>query len=324
MNLDWRPAPLARQDRHHLFRTDVLRGLTAASRSIPPRWFYDDTGYQLFEAITRLPEYYPYRAEARLLERHAATIAAQAGPVASIVEFGAGSSTKTPLLLRALGPSAYVPIDIAGDHMRHAAALLATTFPALAVTPIEADFLEPVALPPDLPRRRLGFFPGSTIGNFDPDMAVDLLRRIGEALGPQSLLLIGIDHLKDSNLILPAYDDDAGITARFNRNLLDRINRELGGDIPTATFRHRAIWNERLSRVEMHLEAMADVAFSVAGRPFSVSAGETLHTENSYKYGLRDARMLLRAARWEPLGEWSDPDGLFLMILAENGAPITS
>ena len=313
-------APFEPRDIRPAFRADVLHGLAAPQRTIPPRWFYDDEGCRLFDAITRLDEYYPTRAETALLEQHAGNIAATAGAIGTMLELGSGSSTKTPHLLRALAPRAYVPIDIAGDFMRESVAALAADFPEIDITPIEADFLHPLVLPEHLPGRKLVFFPGSTIGNFDPDTAVSLLRGMSDSLGDGALLLIGIDHLKESSVLVSAYDDADGVTARFNLNLLHRINRELAGDIPVANFRHRALWNERFSRIEMHLEATAETIFTIAGQTFTIPAGETIHTENSYKYGFRDARFLLRAAQWQPITEWTDPNHQFMMILAEAGA----
>src|SRR3954463_15797131 len=300
------------------FRRDVLAGLAAPTRAISARWFYDRRGSELFEEITRLPEYYLTRADASLLERHAGEVAAVAGKGRAVVEFGSGSSAKTPILLRAVAPPAYVPIDISGDFLRHSAAELQILFPDLPIHPVEADFMAPVRLPQavrDLPK--LGFFPGSTIGNLVAGTAVDLLRRMKATLGLGSWLLIGMDRVKDPEILLRAYDDAAGITAAFNLNLLERINRELGGTIPLDAFRHRALWNDRLARIEMHLEALRDVSFTVHSATFSMQAGETVHTENSHKYGARDARLLLKAGGWEAVREWTDEDESFALILAE-------
>src|SRR5918998_1625088 len=253
------------------FRDDVLAGLAAPVRAIPARWFYDRRGSELFEAITRLPEYYLTRTETALLERRCPDVARIAGPGQAVVEFGSGASVKTRILLAASAPSAYVPIDISGDFLRDAAASLADDFPGLPVHPIEADFTRPIQLPGELDALpKLGFFPGSTIGNMTPGTGVDLLRAMRRTLGTGAWLFIGFDRIKDPAELLKAYDDEAGTTAEFNLNLLDRINRELGGDIPVEAFRHRALWNERLSRIEMHLEAARDLAFEVAGRRFSM------------------------------------------------------
>lgn len=298
------------------FRADVIAGLTNRPRAIPARWLYDDTGSRLFDMITDLAEYYPTRVETALLQQRAPAIAALAGDVASIVEFGAGSLAKTPLLLNAVRPDCHVAIDIAGDHLRKACERLAAGFPELDIRPVAADFTAQFALPADIPSPRLGFFPGSTIGNFGPVASVDLLRHFAALLGEGALLLVGLDRIKDVSTLVPAYDDAAGVTAAFNLNLLHRINRELDGDIPVEVFRHRARWNEQASRIEMHLEAERDCAFTVARRNFTMKAGETIHTENSYKYGLRDAHLLLRAGGWTPVGDWADREGLFMLILA--------
>ena len=304
------------------FRDDVLAGLAAPIRAIPARWLYDRRGSELFEEITRLPEYYLTRADAALLAAHCGEVAEIAGAGNVVVEFGAGSAAKTPILLRCIAPSAYVPIDISGDFLRESAQSIAAEFPGLAVHPVEADFMTEIPLPQAVAgEAKLGFFPGSTIGNMVPRTAVDLLRAMKEALGIGAYLLIGMDRVKDTEVLLAAYDDAAGITARFNLNLLHRINTELGGDLPLDAFRHRAVWNEPMSRIEMHLEALRDVAFEIAGRAFAMRAGETIHTENSHKYGPRDARLLLRAAGWIPVKEWTGADDSFALLLAEAEAP---
>jgi L-histidine Nalpha-methyltransferase len=300
------------------FRADVLSGLSQPQKAIPARWFYDRTGSELFEAITALPEYYPTRVETALLAAHCNDVAALTGPGRAVVEFGSGSSTKTPHLLRAVAPSAYVPVDISGDFLRSASAALAADFPGLPVIPVEADFTRPLALPAavcDAPR--LGFFPGSTIGNMIARTATDLLRTMRASLGVGAMLLIGMDRVKDVETLLAAYDDPRGVTAAFNLNLLTRINRELGGTVPTDAFAHEARWNDSYARIEMHLIATRDVAFEVAGHAFAMRAGDSIHTENSHKYGPRDARILLRAGGWSPVAEWTDAADRFALILAE-------
>ncbi len=299
------------------FRDDILSGLSARPRATSPTWFYDRRGSELFEAITRLPEYYPTRAETAILHAEGAAFARAIGTDRCVVEFGAGSLAKTPLLLGAIDPAAYVPVDISGDFLRDSAATLSGAAPGLDILPVEADFTRPLDLPArvrQLPR--LGFFPGSTIGNFAPAAAVDLLRSMRETLGPDALLLIGMDRIKDTGRLIAAYDDAAGVTAAFNLNLLARINRELEGDVPIDRFAHQALWNADAARIEMHLVATAPVAFSVCGQPFAMKPGETIHTESSHKYDDRTARLLLRAGHWEPVTAWSDPDGLFSLYLA--------
>jgi len=300
------------------FRADVLAGLERRPRAIPARWFYDRRGSELFESITDLPEYYPTRTEAALLEALGPELAVRIGEGRAVVEFGSGSSTKTPLVLEAIAPSAYVPIDISGEFLRASSKVLSARFPDLLVLPFEADFMRPLALPRTIANApKLGFFPGSTIGNLIPHAAVDLLRAMRASLGEGAMLLIGMDRIKDEATLVRAYDDAAGVTAAFNLNLLERINRELAGTVPVEAFAHRALWNDARARIEMHLEATRDVAFTVEGREFAMDAGETIHTENSHKYGARDARILLRSGGWTPVAEWTDPDDRFAVYLAE-------
>ena len=303
------------------FRADVLAGLAARPRAIPARWFYDRRGSELFEAITDLPEYYPTRTEIGILRDAGPAIAALAEPGRTVVEFGSGSSAKTPLLLSQVAPSAYVPIDISGDFLRESSKALAAAHPGLAVLPVEADFLQPIALPREVrDAPKLGFFPGSTIGNMRPAQAVDMLRAMRASLGTGAQLLIGMDRVKDVDTLVAAYDDAAGVTAAFNLNLLGRINRELDGTVPLDAFRHEARWNDAQARIEMHLVATRDVAFAVDGRDFAMAAGDSVHTENSHKYGERGARLLLEAGGWTPIGEWTDAGGLFALVLAEARA----
>jgi L-histidine Nalpha-methyltransferase len=304
------------------FRRDVLAGLSAPIPAVPARWLYDRRGSELFERITQLPEYYPTRVERALLEEISGEVVALAGKGDAVVEFGSGSSTKTPILLRAVEPSAYVPIDISGDFLRQSAADLQSSFPDLPIYPVEADFTRPITLPGEVANlSKLGFFPGSTIGNMVARTAVDLLRAMKETLGVGAWLLIGMDRIKEVGVLLAAYDDPQGVTAEFNLNLLSRINAELGGTIPVDAFRHRAIWNDRMSRIEMHLEALRDVEFTVDSEPFSFRQGATIHTENSHKYGFRDSRLLLRAAGWGICQEWTDADDQFAILLVEAEAP---
>ena len=299
------------------FRRDVLAGLAAPVRAIPARWLYDLRGSVLFEEITQLPEYYLTRADTAALRAHCPRVAEIVGKSRAVVEFGSGSSAKTPILLRCVAPSAYLPIDISGEFLRDSSDALQAEFPDLPVSPIEADFMRPLRLPaPWGEAPKLGFFPGSTIGNMVPATAVDLLRTMRETLGIGAWLLIGLDRIKDTEILLAAYDDPAGTTAAFNLNLLHRINRELGGTIPIDAFRHRAVWNDRLSRIEMHIEAVRDVEFEVDGTAFTMRAGETIHSENSHKYGARDARLLLTAGGWTVAEEWTDPEGQFSLLLA--------
>ena len=300
------------------FRADVLNGLSEPIPAIPARWLYDRRGSELFDDITRLPSYYPTRIETALLAERMDEIAAKACEGCAIIEFGSGSSTKTPLLLRAMKPAAYVPIDISGEYLRESAARVDAEFPGIAVHPVEADFTKEVELPAQIDGLpRLGFFPGSTIGNFIPRSATDLLRHFRDILGTGAKLLIGMDRVKPVERLIAAYDDPEGVTAAFNRNLLHRINRELGADIPVDAFAHEARWHDMNGRIEMHLVARRDVEFAIEDRSFAFEANATIHTENSHKYGPRGARLLLLAGGWTPLAEWTDEAEDFALILAE-------
>jgi L-histidine Nalpha-methyltransferase len=299
------------------FCAEVLAGLSARQKVVPARWLYDHRGSVLFEAITALPEYYPTRTERSILERHAKNIAERVGRGRVVIEFGSGSSTKTPLLLSAIEPEAYVPIDVSGEFLHESLKVLSRAFPALPIHPVVGDFTKPMQLPRLGRSPRLGFFPGSTIGNFVAPEAVDLLRAMAMTLGDGAQLLIGVDRIKDEHVLVSAYDDADGVTAQFNLNLLNRINRELRGTIPVGAFRHCVIWNDDEARIEMHLLATRDLTFEVEGRAFLMSAGETIHTENSIKYGARDVRVLLRAGGWTPVAEWTDAQQLFSLVLAQ-------
>ena len=299
------------------FRGDVLRGLSQPRKTIPARWLYDNAGSEWFEKITALDEYYPTRTEIGILKDSAAPIAEIVGEGRAVVEFGAGSATKTPILLDALAPSAYVPLDISGEFLREACRPLEARYPDLPIFPLEADFTKPARLPAKIAGKPLlGFFPGSTIGNMEPAPAVDLLRSMRDTLGDESWLVIGMDRIKDREVLEAAYDDREGVTAAFNLNLLDRINRELDGTIPVDAFRHRAIWNDMRARIEMHLEATRAVEFEVADERFAMEEGETIHTENSHKYGKRSGALLLLAGGWETQQLYSDADGKFMVMLA--------
>jgi dimethylhistidine N-methyltransferase len=237
---------------------------------------------------------------------------------AAVVEFGAGSATKTPLLLEAIGPAAYVPVDISGDYLEESAADLQQRFPKLDVIPVVADFARPFSLPGGIERLpRLGFFPGSTIGNFVPRSATDLLRQFRTLLGAGAQLLIGMDRVKPVERLIAAYDDPEGVTAQFTLNILTRVNRELDGDIPVDAFRHEARWNDILSRIEIHLVATKELSFNISGHSFSFAKGSSIHVENSHKYGPRGARLMLLAGGWTPVAEWSDPAQDFSIVLAE-------
>jgi len=303
------------------FADAVLAGLAADPPVIPARFFYDRAGSELFEAITRLPEYYPTRTEIGILADCSAEIAATVGADRAVVEFGSGSSAKTPPFLRAVGASAYVPVDISAEFLDMAAADLAAKLPGLPVFPLVADFTRPLRLPASLAARpKLGFFPGSTLGNLAPAAAVDLLRAFGETLGHGAWLVIGLDLRKDAALLEAAYNDAAGVTAAFNLNLLHRINAELDGTIDVDTFEHVAPFNAAQGRIEMHLRARRDTRFTVLGRPFALAAGAALHTENSYKWTLDEGRLLARAGGWAPVAAWTDPADWFAVHLWRRDA----
>ena len=300
------------------FRDDVLAGLSAPIPAVPARWLYDHRGSELFDEITRLQAYYPTRTEIGIFHSAMPEIAAHIPKGSAVVEFGAGSATKTPILLNAIAPATYVPVDISGDYLNGSAAELQKEFPAIEVIPVVADFARPFGLPAAIDHlHKVGFFPGSTIGNFVPRSATDLLRQFRALLGPGSQLLIGMDRVKPVERLIRAYDDPEGVTAQFTLNLLTRINRELDGDIPVSDFRHDARWNDILSRIEIHLVAGRDVHFRVAGRSFRFAAGSSIHAENSHKYGPRGGRVLLLAGGWTPVAEWTDPSHDFAVILAE-------
>ena len=304
------------------FRADVLAGLAQEPKAVPSRWFYDEEGSRLFEAITGLPEYYPTRAETEILASRCEDFRRLIEPGKAVIEFGSGSSVKTPLLLQCIAPAAYVPLDISGDFLRASAEELARKFPGLPIHPVEADFMKPVRLPDEVSHLpHLGFFPGSTIGNMVARTAVDLLRSMRQTLGPDSQLLIGMDLIKDAAVLEAAYDDAEGVTAAFNLNLARRINRELGGTIPLDKLHHVARWNDTWARIEMHLDATEAIEFEVSGCRFSMAEGETIHTENSHKFDRRSQFMLLLAGGWTPLERWLDSQGRFSLILAQATRP---
>ncbi len=303
------------------FATAVLAGLSAPQMVVPARFFYDRAGSELFEAITRLPEYYPTRTEIGILARHSADIARIVGTGRAVIEFGSGSSAKTPPFLRAVVASAYVPIDISTEFLAMAAADLAAKLPGLPVLPLAADFTRPLTLPVNvMARQKLGFFPGSTLGNLGPVAAVDLLRAFGDTLGDASWLVIGLDLHKDIQIIEAAYNDTAGVTAAFNFNVLRRINAELAGTIDLGAFVHDAHFNADLGRIEMHLRAVRATEFTVLGRRFALPAGATIHTENSYKWTLDEARLLARAGGWTPVEVWTDAAHYFAVHLWRRDA----
>ncbi|WP_332677655.1 ergothioneine biosynthesis protein EgtB [Brevundimonas sp.] len=282
------------------FRRDLAAGLSRSPKVASPKWFYDAEGSRLFEEITRLPEYYPTRQEAALLRRVAPEWAGRFGPDAALVEFGSGASEKTRIVLDAAPDlAAYVPIDISADALDAAARRIADAYPALTVAPLVGDFLHLGALPAGTGQgRRVGFFPGSTIGNLEPGEAVAFLKAARSLLGDDALFVLGVDLVKEPEVLIAAYDDAAGVTAAFNRNLLVRANRELGSDFDVDAFAHRAVWSPAESRMEMHLEATRDMAVNLGGETVRFIRGETIHTENSRKFTEEAVRRLAEAAGW--------------------------
>ena len=304
------------------FARTVLEGLSRTPKALPPKLFYDARGSQLFDCICELEEYYPTRTEIAILAAHAAEIGELAGRRAVLVEFGSGSSVKVRLVLDELyDPAAYIPIDISAEHLETAAAALSEDYPDMPVLPVAADFTEPLRLPPvEGGGRHIGFFPGSTIGNFEPAEAEAFLAQARRLLGHGAALLIGVDLKKDEAVLEAAYDDAEGVTAAFNLNLLERINREAGGDVDMDGFAHRAFYNREKGRVEMHLESLRDQIVEVAGERIAFTAGETIHTESSYKYAPDEFAGLAERAGWRALRRWTDGQELFSVWLLEEEA----
>src|SRR5450631_850117 len=291
------------------FADDVLSGLRASPKHAQAKYFYDATGSLLFEKITELPEYYPTRTEMQILRDNAADIAKLIPAGAALVEFGSGSSKKARILLRAAPPlAAYVPVDICGEMIEQEAIELRPDFPLLKVLPVTADITHAFALPAEAKAAplRVGFFPGSTIGNFEPHEAAAFLRNAGRILGPGATLIVGADLVKPVEVLNAAYNDAAGVTAKFNRNLLVRINRELRGTFKLDTFEHHAFYNRERHRIDMHLASLKRQKVKVAGETIEFRAGETIHTENSYKYSVASLGALARGAGWLPAGVWTD------------------
>ena len=295
------------------FAASVIEGLSKPRKSLPCRFFYDARGSELFEEITWLPEYYPTRTEIAILDAHAAEIASRVDDGAVLVEFGSGSSRKTEILLGCLPRlRAYVPIDVSESALEEAKRRLTKCFPALAVRPIAGDFSRLLTLPQDLAQpRKLGFFPGSTIGNFSPFAAQTLLGAMRRLLAPDGWLIVGVDLKKDARKLVRAYNDAAGVTAAFNLNLLERINRELEGSFDLDGFRHEAIYDPREGRVEMHIVSIRKQTVRIQDLWFRFSAGETIHTENSYKYSIGQFQDLACSAGWLPGRVWTDRGNLF-------------
>jgi dimethylhistidine N-methyltransferase len=297
------------------FRADVLAGLSRPQKRLPSKYFYDATGSRLFDEITELQDYYPTRTEIGILRARAGEMANRCGPECLLIELGAGSLTKVRLLLNLLDrPAGYVPVDVSGEHLRAAAAALADDYPGLSVAPVIADFTRPFGLPAVGATRRVAFFPGSTIGNFDPAEANALLRRTARLVGPGGGLILGVDLRKDLAVLERAYNDAAGVTAAFNRNLLAHINRELEADFDLAAFRHLAFYNRDQNRIEMHLVSKLRQRVRVAGAAFDFQPGETIHTENSYKYDVAEFAKRAAACRLRLDESWTDAQNYFAVL----------
>ena len=304
------------------FRDALLAGLGQQPKALPCKFFYDARGSALFEEICHLPEYYLTRTEIAILEEHAGAIASHIGAHGRLVELGSGASRKVRILLGALKtPVAYVPVDISREHLREAAARLAADFPTLPVIAVCADYTRPFRLPP-LPGpagKRVGFFPGSTIGNFEPESVVRFLANCAELLGPAGEMLVGVDLKKDRAILDRAYNDRAGLNAAFNLNLLARANRELGGDIAIDRFEHLAFYNGEKGRMELYLKSLADQTATIAGRQFHFAEGELIHTENSYKYAIPEFHALARQAGFLPVHTWTDCNEFFSVHYFRQG-----
>src|SRR5579863_6574420 len=306
------------------FAADVIAGLTAKPKILSPKYFYDLQGSALFDRITQLPEYYPTRCEIGILQDNAPAIASMFPPGSALIEFGSGSSRKARILLSAAATiGAYVPVDISGDFLQQDLRELRRDLPHLLVHPLVEDFTQPFQIPERLAALpRVGFFPGSTIGNFEPQDAKRFLRHIGTVLGPGALLIVGIDLIKDEAMLNSAYNDAEGVTAKFNINLLVRINRELDADFDLAAFEHRAFFNRDLHRIEMHLASSRPQQVQIDGTPIDFAAGETIHTESSYKYTVESFRDLARDSGWSPISVFTD--GLFCvhaLRMTNNSGP---
>jgi len=295
----------------------VIAGLSLSQKALPPKYFYDAAGSRLFERICRLPEYYPTRAELALTRRHLAAIARFAGKGCELVEYGSGASLKTRLLLRALRPAAYVPVDISAEALAGAARRLAREFGWLHIFTVSGDFSQPLRLPVHRARsgrRRIVYFPGSTIGNLTPEEAQAFLKMTRGQVGRTGAMLVGVDLKKDANVLHAAYNDTRGVTAAFNLNLLRRINRELGADFDLRRFRHYAFYNPQRGRIEMHLVSLERQSVNLGAYRFEFTSGETIHTENSCKYSVEEFAALAGEAGFRSVRAWQDAQERFALF----------
>ena len=303
------------------FLNDVVNGLSSSKKQLSPKYFYDEAGAKIFERICTTPEYYPTRTETIILKNSAAEIARAIGPNAALIEYGSGALEKVKIILNALeNPLALAPIDISEEQLDIAAKNIQKEFPHLNVLPLPGDFTKPVKLPEELfeARKQVAFFPGSTIGNFEKADAVNFLKSVRTTIGDDGLMLIGVDLQKNRDALLKAYNDAAGVTSEFNKNILTRINRELAGNFNLNEFEHVAKYNEEHHRVEMHLKSLADQTVSISGAVFHFALDETIHTENCYKYTQASFSSLANVAGFFSISTWTDPDELFSVVLLAN------
>ena len=304
-------------------REEVLRGLRAPRKTLPPKLFYDDRGARLFEEISKLPEYYPTRTEVEILRAHMPDIARLAGPSCAVIEYGSGAGVKTRLLLDALKPVSYTAIEISEKQLLGVTKRLAAAYPDVEMHPVNADYTRPVTLPP-LPRheRRLAFFPGSTIGNFHPDQATAFLRNVRALVGERGAMVLGADRRKDKKVLEAAYNDAAGVTAAFNLNMLARLNREMESQFDLERFRHVAFFNDDKSRIEMHLESVLDQTVMVAAESIHFDKGETIWTESSYKYDESRLASVVEAAGFRVRQLFSDSEKRFWVVYLEASSGV--
>ena len=313
--MDTNPQAQAVAPESRAFCEDVLHGLAQPQKELACKYFYDERGSKLFDAICQLDEYYPTRTETALLDAHGEEIAGLIGPGVCLIEYGCGSLTKTRLLIDVMDrPALLVPIDISEDHLLRSARVLADDYRELDVRPLVADFTQVLDLPEQVcgkKEKRVGFFPGSTIGNFDHQAAVGFLRNVSVTVGEGGGLLIGVDMKKDEETLIRAYDDAAGVTAAFNLNVIERINRELDGDFDVSTFRHRVLYNRQEGRIEIYLVSLREQTVHIQGYDFGFAEDETIHTENSYKYHIEEFEALAATAGFATVKTWVDDNELF-------------
>ena len=303
---------------HSDFLKDVIEGLSKNPKILKPKYFYDNRGAQLFTEICTTPEYYPTRTEIKILNQNAEDIASQIGDNTALIEYGSGALEKIKILLNFLNePVGLIPVDISEDQLFASAKNLENFYPNLEILPVAADFTKPIPIPTlsHPPKKHVAFFPGSTIGNFEPDLAIQFLEGVTKTIGLDGLLLIGFDLKKDIETLLAAYDDQRGITSSFNKNLLSRINDELGGNFNLDTFEHVARYNENKGRIEMHLKSTTEQTVSINKELFEFLEGETIHTENCYKFTKESFTAMSSKAGLYPVKTWTDDQNLFAVML---------